>query len=45
MAGKLRVDTACSSSLTFPAIVNNLKLTLKKYGIDFGNKFGTVITY
>lgn len=45
MAGKLRVETACSSSVNFPAIVNNLKLSLKKYGIDFGNKLGTVITY
>lgn len=38
MAGKLRVETACSSSFNFLVIVNNLKLTLKKYGIDFGNK-------
>lgn len=42
MAGKLRVETACSSSFNFPAIVNNLKLTLNKYGIDFGNKLSFI---
>lgn len=29
-------------SFHFPAIVNNLKLTLKKYGIDFGNKLSFI---
>lgn len=29
-------------SFNFPAIVNNLKLTLKKYGIDFGNKLSFI---